>query len=66
MLPVPKDLSLTDSKSRERAAFQFLREVMDECTHLRNSEVPVDTELIIAVCATNGAYVRREGCMSLE
>ena len=66
MLPVPKDLSLTDSKSRERAAFQFMRGVMDECTHLRNFEVPVDTELIIAVCARNDAYVPREGCMSLE
>ena len=38
---------------------------MDECTHLRNFEVPVDIELIIAVCARDNAYVPREGCMSL-
>ncbi|XP_046748361.1 protein ABHD18 isoform X4 [Diprion similis] len=65
--------SLTDvqnnknnSKWREREALQFMRGVMDECTHLKNFEVPVDTELIIAVCARDDAYVPREGCMGLE
>lgn len=43
-----------------------MRGIMDECTHLKNFEVPVDTELIIAVCARNDAYVPRDGCMSLE
>ncbi|XP_046599359.1 protein ABHD18 isoform X4 [Neodiprion lecontei] len=65
--------SLTDvqnnknnSKWREREALQFMRGVMDECTHLKNFEVPVDTELIISVCARDDAYVPREGCMGLE
>ncbi|XP_012279844.1 protein ABHD18 isoform X2 [Orussus abietinus] len=55
-----------DSKWREREALQFMRGIMDECTHLQNFEVPVDTELIIAVCARDDAYIPREGCMSLE
>ncbi|XP_033217154.1 protein ABHD18 isoform X3 [Belonocnema kinseyi] len=58
--------SWKDSKWREHEALQFMRGIMDECTHLRNFETPVDTELIIAVCARNDAYVPREGCMSLE
>lgn len=40
--------------------------IMDECTHLKNFEVPIDTGLIIAVCARDDAYVPRDGCMSLE
>ncbi|XP_043271134.1 protein ABHD18 isoform X3 [Venturia canescens] len=66
MLPASKDPLRLDSKYREREAFQFMRGVMDECTHLRNFEVPVDTSLIIAICAKDDAYVPREGCMSLE
>ncbi|XP_015600602.1 protein ABHD18 isoform X5 [Cephus cinctus] len=54
------------NKWREREALQFMRGMMDECTHLSNFEVPVDTELIIAVCARDDAYVPREGCMSLQ
>ncbi|XP_046748357.1 protein ABHD18 isoform X1 [Diprion similis] len=65
-LPVTKHPLLSDSKWREREALQFMRGVMDECTHLKNFEVPVDTELIIAVCARDDAYVPREGCMGLE
>ncbi|XP_012255818.2 protein ABHD18 isoform X2 [Athalia rosae] len=58
--------ALKDSKWREREALQFMRGVMDECTHLGNFEVPVDTDLIIAVCARDDAYIPREGCMGLE
>ncbi|XP_046599357.1 protein ABHD18 isoform X3 [Neodiprion lecontei] len=65
-LPVTKHPLLSDSKWREREALQFMRGVMDECTHLKNFEVPVDTELIISVCARDDAYVPREGCMGLE
>ncbi|KOC66336.1 Uncharacterized protein C4orf29 like protein [Habropoda laboriosa] len=56
----------SDCKWREREALQFMCGIMDECTHLKNFEVPVDTELIIAVCARNDAYVPRDGCMSLD
>ncbi|XP_074107923.1 protein ABHD18 [Cotesia typhae] len=64
MLPAEKNNG-TD-KRREQEALQFMRGIMDECTHLRNFEVPVDTNLIIAVCAKDDAYVPRDNCMSLE
>lgn len=50
----------------EREALQFMRGVMDECTHLKNFTVPYDTSLITAVCAKEDAYVPRLGCSSLE
>ena len=66
LLPVPRHPVFSDYKWREREALQFMCGIMDECTHLKNFEVPVDTELIIAVCARDDAYVPRDGCMSLE
>ncbi|KAK9308402.1 hypothetical protein QLX08_001579 [Tetragonisca angustula] len=66
MLPVPRHPLFSDCKWREREALQFMCGIMDECTHLKNFDVPVDTELIIAVCARNDAYVPRDDCMSLE
>ncbi|GAB0090567.1 uncharacterized protein DMENIID0001_053040 [Sergentomyia squamirostris] len=50
----------------EKEALQFMRGVMDECTHLKNFSVPYDTSLIIAVCAKDDAYIPREECSSLE
>lgn len=50
----------------ERDALQFMRGMMDECTHLKNFTVPYDTSLITSVCAKGDAYVPREGCTSLE
>lgn len=50
----------------ERDALQFMRGVMDECTHLKNFSVPYDTSLITSICAREDAYVPREGCTSLE
>lgn len=38
-------------------AVQFMRGVMDECTHLGNFTVPVDPSLIIIVAAENDGYV---------
>jgi hypothetical protein len=43
-----------------------MRGIMDECTHLQNFDIPVDTELIIAVCAKDDAYVPRDDCVGLE
>ncbi|XP_076665584.1 protein ABHD18 isoform X2 [Andrena cerasifolii] len=65
-LKVTRHPVFSDYKWREREALQFMCGIMDECTHLKNFEVPVDTELIIAVCARDDAYVPRDGCMSLE
>ena len=47
-------------------AFNFMRGVMDECTHLGNFSVPVDPELIIIVSAKQDAYVPREGVLPLD
>ncbi|XP_066600228.1 protein ABHD18 isoform X1 [Prorops nasuta] len=66
VLPVTKHPFLSGSKQHEQEALQFMRGIMDECTHLKNFEVPVDTELIISICAKNDAYVPRDNCMSLE
>lgn len=50
----------------EKESLQFMRGMMDECTHLKNFSVPLDTSLIIAVCAKDDAYIPRKNCMSLE
>lgn len=66
--PVEKREPIDTTKTRwwEREALQFMRGMMDECTHLKNFSVPYDTSLIIAVCAKDDAYIPREGCSSLE
>uniref|UniRef100_A0A1B6F594 Uncharacterized protein n=1 Tax=Cuerna arida TaxID=1464854 RepID=A0A1B6F594_9HEMI len=50
---------------REHEALHFMRGIMDECTHLRNFSVPVDTSLIVSVCARDDGYVPREGVTNL-
>ncbi|XP_063698704.1 protein ABHD18 [Culicoides brevitarsis] len=67
-LPATKRASFDITKTNwwEREATQFMRGMMDECTHLKNFSVPYDTSLIIAVCAKDDAYIPREGCSSLE
>ncbi|XP_058062145.1 protein ABHD18 [Anopheles bellator] len=66
--PGEKRVPIDTTKQRwwEREALQFMRGMMDECTHLKNFSVPYDTSLIIAVCAKDDAYVPRDGCTSLE
>lgn len=59
-------IDITKTNWWEREALQFMRGVMDECTHLKNFSVPYDTSLAIAVCAKDDAYVPRKGCSSLE
>ncbi|XP_052891616.1 protein ABHD18 [Anopheles moucheti] len=63
-----KRIPIDTTKQRwwEREALQFMRGMMDECTHLKNFSVPYDTSLIIAICAKDDAYIPRDGCMSLE
>lgn len=59
-------IDTTKVKWWEREALQFMRGMMDECTHLKNFTVPYDTSLITAIYAKDDAYVPREGCSSLE
>ncbi|XP_060568024.1 protein ABHD18-like isoform X1 [Ruditapes philippinarum] len=44
----------------------FMKGVMDECTHLDNFSVPLDTELIIIVTAENDEYIPVEGYLKLS
>ncbi|XP_043190201.1 protein ABHD18-like isoform X2 [Amphibalanus amphitrite] len=46
-------------------AYNFMRGIMDECTHLANFPVPVDPELALIVQARDDAYIPREGLTSL-
>lgn len=66
--PLEKRKPIDTTKTRwwEREALQFMRGMMDECTHLKNFSVPYDTSLIIAVCAKDDAYIPRDSCSSLE
>ncbi|XP_045481975.1 protein ABHD18 isoform X2 [Harmonia axyridis] len=57
---------MTEMKNRDKEALWFMKGVMDECTHLKNFSVPVDTSLIIAICAKADGYVPRHGTSRLE
>ncbi|GJQ68053.1 hypothetical protein Trydic_g10678 [Trypoxylus dichotomus] len=57
---------LQEIKVKDKEAVWFMRGLMDECTHLKNFSVPVDTSLIIAICANMDAYVPKEGVSTLE
>lgn len=52
--------------SLHRESISFMKGVMDECTHMANFSVPVDTSLIIVVQAKGDAYVPRTGVLSLQ
>lgn len=59
-----KKVTVDDTARKE--ALQFMRGIMDECTHLKNFDVPVDTNLIIAVTAKDDGYVPQEGVTDLR
>ena len=40
-------------------------DLQDECTHLKNFDVPFDPSLIVIVVAENDAYQPREGVAAL-
>ncbi len=42
-----------------------MRGIMDECTHLRNFDLPLDPELAIVVLAERDAYQPREGVSAI-
>ncbi|XP_056898721.1 protein ABHD18 [Takifugu flavidus] len=53
-------------RSLQRESLSFMKGVMDECTHMANFSVPVDTSLIIVIQAKEDAYVPRTGVLSLQ
>ena len=50
----------------QKEALSFMRGVMDECTHLGNFSVPIDTSLVIIVAAKQDAYIPRDNVLSLK
>nr|XP_034828216.1 protein ABHD18 isoform X2 [Maniola hyperantus] len=66
MKPSGKKIDISKIHWRDREALQFMRGIMDECTHLSNFSIPFDTSLIIAVCAKHDAYVPRDDVGTLE
>ncbi|KAL0973942.1 hypothetical protein UPYG_G00213250 [Umbra pygmaea] len=53
-------------KSLHAESLDFMKGVMDECTHIANFSVPVDPSLIIVVQAKEDAYIPRTGVRSLQ
>ena len=53
-------------KGTQKEVIDFMRGVMDECTHLGNFSCPLDPSLIIIVVAKDDAYVPRESVLSLQ
>lgn len=60
------DLAQCYRPSLHRESISFMKGVMDECTHMANFSVPVDTSLIIVVQAKEDAYIPRTGVLSLQ
>jgi hypothetical protein len=48
-----------------RKTILFMRGIMDECTHLKNFDLPVDPELALVILAEKDAYMPREGVSSI-
>ena len=48
-----------------RGTMDFMRHVMDECTHLANFTVPLDTDMIIIPTAIHDLYYPRDNIISL-
>lgn len=64
---VPKsevNVSKVETPSK-RDAIQFMRGIMDECTHLGNFSLPVDPELAFIVSAARDGYVPTVGTIPL-
>lgn len=63
---VPKSHQLLNNAEMSKLeALNFMRGIMDECTHLGNFTPPVDPSLSIIVSAKHDAYVPREGTKSI-
>lgn len=65
------DLEMTNNHNYEidtpslRDASNFMRGIMDECTHLGNFSKPVDPEMAIIINAKHDGYVPSQGVIPL-
>lgn len=53
-------------QSLHTESLDFMKGVMDECTHIANFSVPLDPSLIILIQAKEDAYIPRTGVRSLQ
>lgn len=66
-----KSLNIAGKKSTRSASClqqesrEFMRYVMDECTHLGNYSMPIDPSLAVIIAAKQDAYVPRDKVLSL-
>ena len=49
-----------------RGTFEFMRRLMDECTHLANYSPPIDTSLIVVPVGAHDLYYPRDHVMDLR
>ncbi|XP_034036891.1 protein ABHD18 isoform X3 [Thalassophryne amazonica] len=61
-----RDSETVCGTSCQKEPVSFMKGVLDECTHMANFSVPVDTSLIIVIQAREDAYVPRAGVVSLQ
>lgn len=64
-IPLTHTKSMADTEISKLEALNFMRGVMDECTHLGNFTPPADPSLSIVVTAKHDAYVPRDGIKSI-
>ena len=58
------NFNLPSEKQSSPVSFEvleFMHLLMDECTHLVNFDVPIDTNLVNVIAANDDAYVLRDG-----
>ena len=57
---------VTKDSNKYSDIIDYMRRMMDECTHLGNFDVPVDPELIVIVLAKHDSYVPMDTVMGLD
>jgi len=62
----PLPLLFNHKNTPDSETINFMRGLMDECTHLGNYSLPVDTDLIELVVAEHDAYQPRQGVVPLD
>ena len=65
-LHLPTKVRFQSKREMTNETLDFMRGIMDECTHIGNFCTPVDTSLIIVVAAKHDAYVPRDSTLNLQ
>merc|ERR1719431_1389161 len=62
----PLPLLINNKNTPDTETINFMRGLMDECTHLGNYSLPVNTDMIELVVAEHDAYQPRQGVVPLD